>query len=178
MNPADHEWGRLMAAAQGGHGGAYRRLLEDVRKWLQRFYARRLPMAYVDDAVQETLVALHEKRHTYNPERPFKPWLIAIAHHKWVDRLRSMARHSADTLPDDIPVKDHESQVISASVLGSLLDMLRPAQAEVIRLVKLDGLSIEEASDRTGQSQSLVKVNIHRGLARLATMVQDVPDDA
>jgi RNA polymerase sigma-70 factor (ECF subfamily) len=169
------EWGALMAAAQTGHGGAYRRLLGEVRPWLLRYYARRLPPAAVDDAVQEAMIALHTKRATYDPARPFGPWLAAIARYKWIDRLRAMKRTAADVLPDDIAVGDHESAVTSASVLASLLATLKGPQAAAIRLVKLDGLSIDEAAAATGQSPSLVKVNIHRGLARLAAHLAAAP---
>ena len=165
-----------MAAAQGGHGGAYRRLLDEVRVWLMRYYARRLPPGSVDDAVQDTLIAIHEKRHTYDPARPFGPWLSAVARYKWIDRLRAMGRRATEELPDDLAVGDHESKITSAAVLGQLMAELKPAQAEAIRLVKLEGYSVAEASARTGQSGSLIKVNIHRGLARLATIVQRQTD--
>ncbi len=170
------EWGALMAAAQAGHGGAYRRLLGEVRPWLLRYYARRLPPSVVDDAVQEAMVAVHTKRHTYDPERPFGPWLAAIARYKWIDRLRAMKRSAADALPEDIAVGDHELAVTSASVLASLLATLKAPQATAIRLVKIDGLSIEEAAAATGQSPSLVKVNIHRGLARLSARLAAVSE--
>ena len=171
------EWGALMAAAQGGHGGAYRRLLGELRDWLARYFARRLPPGHVDDAVQDTLIAIHEKRHTYDPTRPFRPWLAAVARYKWIDRLRAMGRERTEELPETIGVVSHEAAVNSAVVLGDLLGRLKPAQAEAIRLVKLQGFSIEDASARTGQSPSLVKVNIHRGLARLADVVRSTSDD-
>jgi len=69
-----------MAAAQPGDAASYRRLL-----WLEQYFRRRLPMAMVEDAVQATLIAIHEKRHTFDPRRRFKPWLAAIARHKWID---------------------------------------------------------------------------------------------
>ncbi|WBO24049.1 sigma-70 family RNA polymerase sigma factor [Sphingomonas abietis] len=170
------EWGALMAAAQGGHGGAYRRLLGELREWLVRYFARRLPQGSVDDAVQDTLIAIHEKRHTYDPARPFRPWLAAVARYKWIDRLRAMGRERTEELPEAIGVASHEAAVTSAVVLGGLLDRLKPAQAEAIRLVKLQGFSVEEASARTGQSASLIKVNIHRGLGRLADVIRSAPD--
>lgn len=170
---AEDEWGRLMAAAQDGHGGAYHRLLGELRGWLLRFYARRLPPAAVDDAVQDALIAIHQKRHTYDRERPFKPWLAAVARYKWIDRLRAMSRTAADPLEDDdVAVPDHGDAVVSATLLEQLMAELKPAQAAVIRLVKLDGYSIQEASARTGQSSALVKVNIHRGITRLSAMIQ------
>jgi RNA polymerase sigma factor (sigma-70 family) len=168
--PAD-QWGELMAAAQTGHGGAYRRLLSELDPWLHRYYARRLPPGMIDDAVQETLIAVHTKRHTYTPDRPFRPWLAAIARYKWIDRLRAMKRQATEMLDEDVGVEGHESRVTSAIVLEDLLGRLKPAQAAVIRLVKLQGLTIEEAAEATGQSESLVKVNIHRGLGKLQAVV-------
>ncbi|HLZ78368.1 MAG TPA: sigma-70 family RNA polymerase sigma factor [Sphingomonas sp.] len=175
MGDGEDQWGALMLAAQSGNSAAYRRLLGEVREWLIRFYTRRLPASFIDDAVQDTLIAVHEKRHTYDPDRPFRPWLAAVARYKWIDRLRAMKRHTTDELADDVAVPDHESAVTSATVLRQLLAELKPAQQEAIRLVKLEGFSVEEASARTGQSQSLIKINIHRGLAKLATIVQGHP---
>jgi RNA polymerase sigma-70 factor (ECF subfamily) len=169
-------WGALMAAGQRGEAAPYRRLLAELRPWLMRYFARRLPPSSVEDAVQETLIAIHAKRHTFEPDRPFGPWLAGIARYKWIDRLRSASRNAADELPDTLSVGDHESSVTSALALESLMTTLKPAQAAVIRLVKLDGLSIEEAAARTGQSASLVKVNIHRGLGRLAKIIESDSD--
>jgi RNA polymerase sigma factor (sigma-70 family) len=168
----DNDWGGLMRSAQAGNGGAYRRLLEEVGVWLRRYYAHRLPASIVDDAVQDTLIAIHRKRHTYDPSRPFEAWLGAIARYKWIDRLRALRRTATEELTEDFRVEDHGMAVLSAAVLEDLLQQLKPAQSQVIRLVKIEGYSIEEAAARTGQSISLVKVNIHRGLARLASAVQ------
>jgi RNA polymerase sigma factor (sigma-70 family) len=173
---ADSEWGAWMAAAQSGDARAYHRLLVEVSGWLHRYYARRLPPPMVEDTVQDTLLALHEKRHTYDPGRPFGPWLAAIARYKWIDRLRALKSAPTEALTDELAVADHEEAVTSANSLERLLEELKPAQSDVIRMVKLQGLSIEEASVRTGQSVSLVKVNIHRGLARLAARVRKNPD--
>jgi RNA polymerase sigma factor (sigma-70 family) len=168
----DSEWPALMGAAQRGDSASYRRLLGELTPWLKRYYARRLPPAVVDDAVQDALIAIHEKRHTYDPGRPFGPWLAAIARYKWIDRLRTLRRTATEPLPEDVPTGDHGAEVMSATILEQLLAALKPAQAEVIRLVKIHGFSVEEASARTGQSVSLVKVNIHRGLARMTLAVQ------
>ncbi|WCT72255.1 sigma-70 family RNA polymerase sigma factor [Sphingomonas naphthae] len=165
-----------MAAAQDGHGGAYRRLLGEVAVWLNRYFQRRLPPGDVDDAVQETLLAIHRRRHTYDPQHPFGPWLAAIAKHKWIDQLRTLGRRPADALPETLSVEDHEASVISSSVLANLLGELRPAQARAILLVKVQGYSIEEASRETGLSSSAIKMNIHRGLARLTAFLENTPD--
>jgi RNA polymerase sigma factor (sigma-70 family) len=173
---AGDAWGGLMAAAQDGHGGAYRRLLAELADWLAQYFARRLPAGEVDDAVQETLLAVHRRRHTYDPRQPLAPWLAAIARRKWIDQLRGLGRRRLDALPDDVAIDGHESAVTSATVLAGLLDQLRPAQARVILLVKLQGYSVEEAACETGLSPSAVKMNIHRGLARLTTFIEKTDD--
>jgi RNA polymerase sigma factor (sigma-70 family) len=171
-------WSGLMVAAQKGHGGAYQRLLAEISDWLQRYFRRRLPPGDVDDAVQETLLAVHRRRHTYDPRYPLTPWLAGIAKHKWIDHLRSVGRRRTEALPDEISVSDHESAIISASVLARLLGELRPAQAQVIMLVKLQGYSVEDASRETGLSPSAVKMNIHRGLSRLTAFIEKTEDVA
>jgi RNA polymerase sigma factor (sigma-70 family) len=170
------DWGALMTAAQSGNAQAYRRLLTEISLWLRRYYTRRLPAAMVEDVTQDTLLAIHEKRHTYDPARPFEPWLAAIARYKWIDRLRALKAAPTEALSNDISIGDHGEAVTSAWSLERLLRELRPAQSDVIRLVKLQGLTVEEAASRTGQSVSLVKVNIHRGLNRLALMVRKRPE--
>ena len=90
--------------------------------------------------------------------------------------LRSLKAKSTEVLDDDIPVPDHEAAITTARCLEQLLITLKPAQSQVIRLVKLQGLSIEEASKATGQSATLVKVNIHRGLKRLTSLLRTESD--
>jgi RNA polymerase sigma factor (sigma-70 family) len=164
-------WGRLMAKAQTGDNRAYLQLLQELDAWLRRFYARRLPHPAAEDARQDTLLAIHAKRHTYAQSRPFGPWVVAIARYKWIDGVRDAARYSALELDEDIPVEDQAEVALSAAALDNLLGRLKPAQECVIRLVKLKGLSIASASDATGQSAALVKINIHRGLKKLAALV-------
>jgi RNA polymerase sigma factor (sigma-70 family) len=154
--------------AQAGDSHAYEQLLRELDVWLCRYYARRLPHPAAEDARQEALLAIHAKRHTYAPSRSFGAWLIAIARYRWVDRIRDASRYSALSLDEEIPVEDHGGAAISAVTLDLLLGRLKPAQANVVRLVKLRGLSIARASGATGQWTALVKINIHRGLKKLA----------
>jgi RNA polymerase sigma factor (sigma-70 family) len=165
-----------MVAAQEGHGGAYRRLLAEMSVWLTRYFQRRLPPGDVDDAVQETLLAIHRRRHTYDPQYALAPWLAAIAKRKWIDQLRSLGRRITEELSVDLSIGDHEASVVSSSVLASLLEELRPAQAQAILLVKVQGYSIEDASRETGLSASAIKMNIHRGLARLTAFIEKTSD--
>jgi len=169
-------WGQLMAAAQAGDGNGYRTLLSELAVWLRRYYARRLPPAMTEDAVQDVLLAIHEKRHTYDPERPFGPWLAAIARYKWIDRLRSLKAEATEPLDENIGTPHHGESVIAGSTFQQLMAELKPPQAEAIRLVKLEGYSVEDASRVTGQSVSLIKVNIHRGIKRLTSIVKATGD--
>ncbi len=170
---ADDHWRTLMRAVQAGDTAAYRRLLVEVGSWLQAYYSRRLPSGMVDDAAQEALMTLHAKRHTYDPSKPFGPWLAAIARYKWIDRLRAMKAAPTEELSEDLAVRDCGEAVQSARSLEALLERLKPAQANAIRLVKIEGLTIKEAADKLGQTISLVKVNIHRGLRQLGELAQE-----
>lgn len=164
-------WGELMLAGRAGDEVAYEQLLRELDRWLRGYYARRLPYSAADDAKQEALLAIHAKRHTFEPSKPFGAWVRTIAHYKWVDRVRDASRYKAFALDEEIAIEDHEGAAISAAAMDQLLGRLKPAQESVIRLVKLDGLSIARASGATGQSAALVKINIHRGLKKLAALV-------
>jgi RNA polymerase sigma factor (sigma-70 family) len=164
---------RLMQLSQTGDKQAYAVLLEQTGKWLARYFRQKIAPDAIDDLVQETLISLHRKRASYDPTRPFLPWLAAIARYRWVDRLRQSYRHEAQQLGDNDRAEDsHEDVVVARISLDRLLDLIPRPQAEVIRCVKIEGHSIVEASEQTGQSESLVKVNIHRGLKRLSTLVE------
>ncbi len=171
-NLSGRNWDQMMRAAQMGDACIYRDLLAELTAWLRQYFARRLPPAMTEDAVQDVLLAIHEKRHTYDPARPFEPWLAAIARYKWIDRLRSLKMEAAEPLNENIGIEDHGDAVIAASTFRRLLAELNHPQAEAIRLVKLEGYSVQEASRATGQSVSLIKVNIHRGLKHLARIIK------
>jgi RNA polymerase sigma-70 factor (ECF subfamily) len=169
----DDRWNRLMKAAQDGDDGAYERLMGEVSRWLSRYFRKRLPPAAAEDATQEALLAIHVHKLNYQPDAPMTPWLKTIARFKWIDQLRGHLR-SPDSLGDtDVPIADHGPAVRAAILLEHLLAEVKPAQARVIKLVKLHGASIEEAARVSGQSPSLVKVNIHRGLKRIGQSLAD-----
>ncbi|PLK22532.1 RNA polymerase subunit sigma-24 [Porphyrobacter sp. TH134] len=163
---------RLMAMSQQGDRQAYAALLAECQRWLRRYYSRRIAPAQLDDLVQETLMALHNKRATWDSSRPFLPWLAAIARYRWVDHLRRLYRADECELVTDFAGQDEEPAIAARISLDRLLGILPDAQARAIALVKIEGLSIAEAAEATGQSQSLVKVNIHRGLKKLAHTVE------
>jgi RNA polymerase sigma factor (sigma-70 family) len=167
----DDDCRRLMRSAQSGDAASYRALLGGARDWLERYFSRRTAPAMLDDLVQETLMSIHAKRASYDPQRPFYPWLAAIARYRWIDALRTLKRRAEDELPV-IAVSSEEDAVLSRLSLDSLLGHLPPAQALVINLTRIERFSIGEAATLSGQSESLVKVNVHRGLKKLAALVE------
>lgn len=162
---------RLMAASQRGDRAAYRALLGDSRKWLERYFARRCAPHQIDDLVQETLVSMHRKLATWDPGRAFLPWLAAIARYRWIDMLRRQ-RDETELGDHDAAVGAEDEAVHARLSIDHLLTLLPPAQAQAITLVRIEGASIAEASHICGQSESLVKVNIHRGLKKLALLIE------
>jgi RNA polymerase sigma-70 factor (ECF subfamily) len=130
----------------------------------------------VEDLVQETLLAMHNQRHTYDPSQPVTAWLHAIARYKLVDLLRRRARHEA--LND--PIDDVDAALLAVDAreggvqrdLAALLGRLPERQRLPIVLMKLEGLSVIETAQRTGMSPSAVKVGVHRGLKALAAQLR------
>ena len=178
MTQTIDQWGLWMGQAQGGDQQAYRALLHAIEPWLSRYFARRMGPGRADDLVQEAMIAIHRKRHTYDPAQPFGPWMAAIARYKWIDCLRGQTRRAETDLPEAIAVEaSFGDAVIAASAVEKLLGRLRPKHAEAIRLVNIDGLSIEEAAAASGQSESLVKVNIHRGMQQLMKLIEETDDE-
>lgn len=163
---------RLMAMAQAGDKAAYATLLAECQRWLKGYFGRRIAPTHLDDLVQETLLALHHKRATWDSSRPFLPWLAAIARYRWVDQLRRIYRADEQELGGDLAGFDEEPSIAARISLERLLTFLPEAQVRAIELVKIEGLSIAEASHACGQSESLIKVNIHRGLKKLTAIIE------
>jgi RNA polymerase sigma-70 factor (ECF subfamily) len=177
-SPKGAEWSTLMARAQDGDGAAYRRLLEDITPYLRALAARHRALSgEVEDAVQDILLTLHAIRHTYDPSRPFGPWLVAIAGRRIVDRLRLRGRRAAETALGP----EHETIAATGPNLYALLsgrrglrdaiDKLTPGQRQAVLLLKLRGLSLKEAASESGMSVAALKVASHRGLKALRTML-------
>jgi RNA polymerase sigma-70 factor, ECF subfamily len=165
----------LWLRAQSGDEVAYRQCLGMLAARLRGYLKRRLSGLpdEVEDLVQETLLALHLQRGTYDPSLPVSAWTMAIARHKLVDLWRRRGRR--DDLHDDV-----DEQMLAAAPddggarrdLAVLLKELPDAQRQAIVLTKLEGLSIAEAASRTGASEAAIKVQVHRGLKRLAALVR------
>ncbi len=169
----------LWLRAQGGDEAAYRQALVLVAGRLRGYLRRRMQRLPdgVEDLVQETLLALHVQRGTWDPGLPVSAWVLAIARHKLIDLWRRRGRR--DDLHDAIDDVDEALLVAVPDEgdvrrdLGQLLQELPEAQRQAIVLTKLEGLSVAEASQRTGASVSAIKVQVHRGLKRLVALVKE-----
>ena len=172
-----------LVAAQAGDARAYHRFLEALGALLRGFFRRRLARMpdEVEDLVQETLLAVHNQRHTYDAAQPLTPWVHAIARYKLVDMLRRHGRQALVTDPLDDEVEwlaDPQPQAQEARRdLGRLLAPLPDRQRLPIGHVKLEGLSVAETAQRTGLSESAVKIGVHRGLKALAARIRGSADE-
>lgn len=164
----------LFLRALAGDEPAYRLFLQRLAGHLRAYLGRRLfgwPDD-VEDLVQECLLAIHNKRHTYEAGQPLSAWVHAIARHKLIDLLRARSVREAlhDPLEDGdalFATSDQEAREARRDVIG-LLEHLPDKQRLPILHVKIEGLSVAEAARRTGLSESAVKIGIHRGLKTLA----------
>jgi RNA polymerase sigma-70 factor (ECF subfamily) len=169
----------LWLAAQSGDERAYEESLALMAGHLRGYFRRRMPFLAndIEDLVQETLLAVHLQRGTYDAAYPVTAWLLAIARHKLVDLWRRRGRK--ENLHDDIddldalPLAGEQADVHASRDLSLLLQALPASQRQAIELTKLEGLSIAEASDRSGLSESSIKVLVHRGLKRLSKLVKE-----
>lgn len=165
-----------MAAAQDGDAAAYVRLLQSVAPVVRALGRRRgLDSGACEDLAQDVLLTVHRIRHTYDPARPFGPWLIAIAQRRLIDRLRRDTRRGRYEAHDPeavetfaaAPAKDMLEAEEAAAWLRDAIATLPPRQREALELTKLQEMSVADAAARTGQTPGALKVNVHRALRAL-----------
>ena len=166
---APGQLGVWMAAAQRGDHDAYRDLLEAVQPMILGYLRKRLesePAA--EDVTQEVLLTMHRVRHTYDPVRPFEPWLFAIARSRLIDHLRRRRRVSAiEVLTDTLPEVTAAAAEMAGDSAFEILERLPATQREAFAMLKLEGLTTEEAAERAGVSVSALKVRAHRAYKAL-----------
>ena len=179
MSASEDRLRDLLVRGLAGDAPAYRACLKELSAHLRAFLRRRLARMpdEVEDLVQETLLAIHNQRHTYDTAQPLTAWVHAIARYKLVDLLRRRAVRGA--LND---LLDGEMDLLSASEteaadarrdIARLLERLPDPQRLPIVHMKLEGLSVVETARLTGMSESAVKVGVHRGLKALARMIRE-----
>lgn len=169
----------LMIAGLEGDAAAHRTLLERLSGQLRAYFKGQLNCmgrgpVEAEDLVQEALIAIHTRRHTYDRSQFVTPWVYAIARYKFLDYLRRTKVSAADIPIDEVQelaVHDDSAHVESSLDLERLLAELSPKARQAIQYVKLDGLNVSEAAARSGMSESAVKVSVHRGLRALARLI-------
>jgi len=178
VNERETQLRDLLVRGLGGDAAAYHAFLGELSKHLRGFLRVRLARLPddVEDLVQETLLAVHNQRHTYDPGQPLTAWIHAIARYKLVDLLRRRAGREQlnDPLDDELEVfavSDHDADDARRD-LGKLLEQLPDRQRLPIVHMKLEGLSVAETARATGMSEAAVKVGVHRGLKALAALIR------
>ena len=179
MRERDDEWTGLMRAAIAGDGAAYCRLLEAVTPVLRAAARRGLaragqPVDQSEDIVQDILLAVHLKRHTWDTEAPFAPWLFAIARNKLIDALRRRGRRVFVNIDDfsEVIAGPHVEETVPASEVTSHLNGLPPRQRDVLQSIAVDSVSIKDTARKLAMSEGAVRVALHRGLAHLAAKLR------
>ena len=162
----------LMLAALDGDSRAYRALLDALRAPLVRYYSARLGAALAancDDLVQDTLMAIHARRLTYDRSQPLTAWVFAIARYKLIDHFRRHKLRATVPLEDDAGLfaADDAGDAAARLDVDVVLATIPARPAELIRQVRIEGASIAEAAATSGMSESAVKVSIHRGIKAL-----------
>jgi RNA polymerase sigma-70 factor (ECF subfamily) len=176
----DVDWAILMARAQDGDRGAYHRVLQEITPYLRSLAARRhRDLNDIEDAVQDVLLTIHSIRQTYDPARPFGPWLVTIANRRFIDRLRHQGRSRNREMP---LTAEHETfsepqanleERPERHELQQAINHLPPMQQQALRLLKLKEMSLKEAATASGMSITSLKVNAHRAVKSLRKMLGD-----
>lgn len=180
-------WRMLMASGQTGDGAAYRVLLVEVTPWI-RASARAMlrDMAEAEDAVQDALLTLHQVRHTYDPTRPFKPWLATVAKRRILDRMdgarRRLSRHAPVEAAENVASEtfsahgpNTQEQGLRADELRAAIAKLPKGQRQALELLKLQEKSLAEAAAETGLSITALKVATHRAMISLRKLMTRTP---
>ena len=183
MNAAEVRLKQGMVDALAGNARAYTLLLDEVGRLLRTYYARRLGQAHADveDLVQDTLIAIHRRRASYDVTLAFTPWLYAVARYKLIDHYRRSGVRKHVPIDDvfDLVSPDEIEPAMARRDLDGLLDQLPDHRADLIRQTRIEGLSMAEAAAAVGSTEGAVKLQVHRGLKALAARVRGLkPDEA
>ena len=171
MQASEDQLKTWMVEGLNGDASAHASLLRALVPLLSAFYRRRIgDDDAIEDLVQETLIAVHTRRISYDRSRPFLAWLFAVARHKMIDHFRR-ATCSIDDFADVLVSEGFETEVGARMDIDRLLGELPDKQAQSIRQTHIEGHSTAEAAARSGIGKSDVKVSVHRGLKALASLI-------
>jgi RNA polymerase sigma-70 factor (ECF subfamily) len=174
MDPGTDEkrWSEMMVSAQRGDADAYARLLEELGAVLERYLLAQFgDLECLEDCVQEALLAIHHARHTWQPDRPFRPWFFTIAKHKAIDELRRerSRREAMERFANEPAAAPGES----TDAGGQLLRRLDRDKSEALFLTKVVGLTNAEAAERCGVSESAMKVRVFRAIREARRLLRE-----
>lgn len=178
MSESEEEWTALLRSANAGDAAAYRAFLDRIAPVLRGIVhtrGRHLGPETCEDILQETLLAIHAKRHTWNPDSPVRPWLYAIARHKVVDAFRR--RGSRIDLPiedfaDTLPAPEADGATLRRDALR-LIGRLDDRSAALVTAIGIEGRDAAEVGAALSMSDGAVRVALHRALKRLAALYKD-----
>ena len=180
MREREDEWTGLMRSAMSGDSAAYHRLLKAITPVLRAAARRGLaragqPVDQSEDIVQDILLAVHLKRHTWDANAPFAPWLFAIARNKLIDALRRRGRRIfvnvddfSETLADQVP-----EETASPGEVAAQLQTLPARQREVLQSIAVESASIKDTAKKFSMSEGAVRVALHRGLTSLTAKLRE-----
>lgn len=167
----EEELADLLRASIAGDERAYAAFLENVASRVRAFARRRMALGGVDaeDVVQETLLAIHLKRHTWRQDAPVLPWIFAIARFKMIDAFRRSGRvKEVDIQAFSETLAEPETESASSRDIGRAIEALTPAQKAVVSSISVEGCSIADTARALDMSEGAVRVAFHRGLAAIA----------
>jgi RNA polymerase sigma factor (sigma-70 family) len=175
----EHEWATLMRSANSGDQEAYRTFLKSMAAFLQPVvtkYGARLGLGRdeAEDAVQDVLLAIHLKKHTWDESRPITPWVIAIARHKLIDarrRKRNILVVPIEDIMETLPAAP-AAEALAAEDLDRLLVQLNDRQQDLVRSLSLQGRSIKETAQRLKMNEGAVRVALHRAINALSALTR------
>ena len=174
---AEEEWAVLMRAAIDGDSAAYRRLLASLTPVLRTVTRRNCARIGLDggeaeDVVQEVLLAIHLKRHTWDADRPIGPWVMTITRNKLIDARRRRGNRQALQIDDlaDILTAEGNDEAMDRRDLDRLLDRLGERQRDLVRSLSVEGRSVQETAARLNMSEGAVRVALHRAIKMLAAL--------
>src|ERR1041384_1127766 len=180
LRERDDEWTGLMRSAIAGDSAAYHRLLRAVTPVLRAAARRGLaragqPVDQSEDIVQDILLAVHLKRHTWDVTAPFAPWLFAIARNKLIDALRRRGRRVFVDIDDfaETLAGEPAEETLPAREVAAHLNTLPDRQRDVLQSIAVDSASIRQTAEKLSISEGAVRVALHRGLASLTAKLRE-----
>jgi RNA polymerase sigma-70 factor (ECF subfamily) len=172
-------WSEWMVRANAGDAEVYSKLLGDIGAVMEQYLRRRFGESdFIEDCVQECLLAIHRARATYDPARQFRPWMFTIVRHKAIDMLRrrgTRSRHEAEVRESEQPPAPNADPAIALQAAEALRG-LASEYRDALLMTKLEGHSLDEAALRAGVSVSAMKSRVHRGIKQVRRLLAQEED--